>query len=124
MIRTIEHYTHHKEIRRFVRFAIVGLSGTVVDFGLLIVFKEWLGLPTILANTLSYSAGIANNFTLNRLWTYPDSREKPALMQLMQFAAVSIGGLLLNTVIVLTLETPVGRLLADRQDNKKTVRAR
>lgn len=51
----------YRELRRFIRFAIVGLLGTGVDFGLFFVLKGLLGLPTVLANTFSYSAGILNN---------------------------------------------------------------
>jgi putative flippase GtrA len=50
-----------------------------------------------------YSAGIANNYTLNRLWTYSDSRSKRVSLQFLQFAVVSICGLLLNNAIVLLL---------------------
>ncbi len=99
-----------REFRRFIRFALIGVVGTVVDFTLLIVLKELIGLPTLLANTLSYSAGILNNFTLNRIWTYPDSRTRKALVQLLQFGLVSITGLLLNNLIVYGLEQPLGNL--------------
>lgn len=101
-----------KEIRRFARFAAIGVVGTLVDFGLLVFFKELLGFPVWIANTLSYSAGIANNFILNRLWTFSDAREKAPLLQFAQFAAISLVGLLLNTLIVTllagTLETLPG----------------
>ncbi len=101
---------NQREFRRFIRFALIGVGGTVVDFTLLIVLKELIGLPTLLANTLSYSAGILNNFTLNRIWTYPDSRTRKALVQLLQFGLVSITGLLLNNLIVYGLEQPLGNL--------------
>jgi putative flippase GtrA len=111
MAQAVSQLRQQKELRRFVRFAAVGALGTVVDFGLLAIFKELLGLPTLLANTLSFSAGAANNFTLNRLWTYPDARAKNAILQLAQFVLVSVGGLLLNDGIVLWLEGPLGTLL-------------
>jgi len=110
MTRTIAGLTSHRETVRFLRFSVVGVLGTIVDFGLLFVFKELVGFPTILANTLSYSAGIANNFVLNRLWTYPESREKRALVQLVQFAAVSVVGLTLNNAMVLAFEAPLGAI--------------
>jgi putative flippase GtrA len=110
MVHVNHRFFYHKELRRFVRFAIIGVVGTLVDFGLLVVVKEVLGFPTLAANTLSYSAGIANNFTLNRLWTYPDSTKKHALVQLAQFALVSVAGLLLNNGVVLLLEMPLGGL--------------
>ena len=104
MLRTLDRFDGHRELRRFGRFAAVGVVGTAVDFGLLVALRELLGFPTLLANCLSYAAGIVNNFVLNRLWTYPDSRRKVALVQLAQFAAVSMGGLILNSGIVAGME--------------------
>jgi putative flippase GtrA len=95
---------------RLLRFAVVGASGTVIDLVLLTILKTGFGLPTVLANTLSYSAGIINNFALNRAWTFRDARTKSLAAQFVQFAIVSGIGLLLNDLIVVTLEKPFGNL--------------
>jgi putative flippase GtrA len=102
---------HGREAERFLRFALVGAIGTVVDFTVLIVLKEVVGLPLLLANGLSYLAGVTNNFTLNRFWTYPEARSKAVWRQFLQFLAVSTAGLLLNTLIVGLLSAPLGVLL-------------
>lgn len=104
MTGVMERITNHKEIRRFIQFGLVGVVGTVVDFGLLVILKEVAGLPTGLANVLSYSAGIVNNFTLNKVWTFADANNKGTLTQFLQFALVSLVGLALNTGIVVGLE--------------------
>jgi putative flippase GtrA len=91
---------HSKELSRFARFAIVGGIGTLLDFGMLILLNEFLSLPVLLANTLAYLTGLLNNFTLNRLWTYPDARRKPLPVQFGQFFIVSLVGLLLNDGLV------------------------
>ena len=100
-----------KEVERFLKFAVVGTIGFIIDFGLLTVFKEFFGFPTVVANTLSFCAAVVSNFTLNRYWTYPDSRSKKLSSQLSQFLAVSVIGLLLNDTIVLLLEHPFQALL-------------
>jgi putative flippase GtrA len=97
------------EAGRFARFLAVGLSGTVIDFVLLYLLKA-AGLPTLAANTISFSAGALSNFTWNRLWTFPDARGRHWMVQLVQFLAVSIVGLALNDVFVLLLQTPLGTL--------------
>jgi putative flippase GtrA len=101
--------TQHKEAQRFLRFLVVGAGGTMLDFGLLTVLKL-AGLPTLPANTAAFSAGVVNNFTWNRLWTYADSRSKQWTVQLGQFAVVSLIGLALNNAVVLLLEAPFGAL--------------
>ena len=49
---------------------------------------------------------VISNFTLNRYWTYPESRSKRKRVQLPQFALVSIIGLLINNLIF-ALTTPL-----------------
>ena len=100
-----------KEAERFLKFAVVGTIGFIVDFGLLYILKEFVGLPTIIANTFSFCAAVVSNFTLNRYWTYPDSRSKKLSAQLIQFTLVSLIGLLINDIIVVLLEHPFQSLL-------------
>lgn len=100
-----------KEVERFLKFAVVGTIGFIIDFGLLTILKEVFGLHTAIANTLSFCAAVVSNFTLNRYWTYPDSRSKKLSAQLGQFLAVSVVGLLLNDVIVILLEHPFQAIL-------------
>ena len=69
-----------------VRFAIVGAINTAVDFCLFMVLAAWAGLPVALSNTLSYSAGVACSFALNRTFTFGDrSPARQALRQLALF---------------------------------------
>lgn len=96
-----------KETTRFARFLTVGALGTLLDFGLLTTLK-WVGLPTLFANSLSFSAGVINNFALNASWTFADRRTKNRRAQFFQFLLVSLIGLLINNAIVLLLETPLG----------------
>lgn len=95
---------NRREAERFVRFALVGALGTAVDFAVLNLLVLGLGMPKFLANTFSFSAGALNNFTWNRLWTFPESRQRPLGRQLGQFFAVSLGGLAINQALFLSLD--------------------
>lgn len=101
-----------KEAERFFKFLVVGTFGFVVDFGTLALLKEVAGAPTLIANTISFSAAVISNFTFNRYWTYPDSRTKPVASQVIQFAVVSLIGLIINNAILLFLEGVFDSLLA------------
>lgn len=112
-----------KELERFIKFAIVGAIGAVVDFTVLNIMKiifEHMGLGVgwqiglepqqiqlIAANIISFSTAVVSNFTWNRLWTFPESRERPIASQLAQFATVNIIGLLINTIILVTMDAYV-----------------
>lgn len=100
------------ELTRFVRFLAVGALGTFLDFGLLTGLKL-IGLPTLLANSLSFSAGVVNNFTWNSLWTFSDRLNANRRTQFFQFLLVSLIGLLINNAMVLLLEAPLGALIGD-----------
>ena len=102
-----------KEAERFVKFLIVGTIGFVVDFGTLTLLKELTPLSTGVANTISFSAAVVSNFTLNRYWTYPDSRSKSIFSQLGQFTLVNVIGLIINTTILLILEKVFDSLLVN-----------
>ena len=52
-----------KEAERFIKFLFVGTVGFVVDFGILTLLKELTPLPTVVANTISFTAA-GNNFEL------------------------------------------------------------
>ena len=93
-----------KEFKRFVRFGIVGIIGSIVDFGFLNLFTLVFKLPFILSSILSFSLAVVNNFVLNRIWTFPGSRKDPILNQLIQFGLVSVVGLLIRTPMLIWLE--------------------
>ncbi len=100
-----------KEAERFFKFLIVGSIGFVVDFGTLTLLKEVFNFPTLVANTCSFSAAVVSNFTFNRFWTYPDSRNKKITAQLGQFGLVNIVGLVINNTLLALLESPFDSLM-------------
>ncbi len=93
------------------RFLAVGFMGTFVDVGLFTGLHVLLGVPTLVANTFSYSAGMLNNFVLHRRWTFADRSGKAMSAQFMQFVLVNIIALTLNTLLVLVLAHPFNALL-------------
>jgi len=95
---------HRAEVRRFVRFGVVGTIGAVVDFGVLNLCIQLLSMEKWLANTFSFSAAVLSNFTWNRLWTFPESRQEALLPQLGQFALVNVIGYAINQAIFLSLD--------------------
>ena len=99
------------ELTRFIKFAVVGSIGFIVDFGTLTILVEIFGLFEIFANVFSFSAAVVSNFLFNRYWTYPDSRSKDIWRQLAQFALVNIIGLGINTLVLFLLLTPFNTLI-------------
>lgn len=92
---------------RFGRYLTVGMVSTLIDVGLFMGLTSALGLPTLTANSLSYSAGMINGYLLNRWWTYGDGTRATLHRwpgaQFVQFALVSLMALLINNAVVLLL---------------------
>lgn len=85
--------TNPKERTRFFRFAIVGIIGAVIDFGIFNILLALTPIKAIWASAISFIAAVISNFFLNRYWTYPDARDKSFIRQFIQFSVVSIVGL-------------------------------
>jgi len=91
-----------------VRFGVVGFLNTAVDFLLLNLLFHVAGLPLLLANTLSYSGGVANSFVWNKHWTFSAGGSKRWRQELVAFMLVSLSALLLNDLGILTLNRLFG----------------
>lgn len=85
--------------RTFLKYSVVGASGTVIDvvgFTGLIALTD---MPRNLAASLSFSAAVVNNYTWNRIWTFR-SRAPGIGKQFTRFLAISLSGLVLNLVFL------------------------
>jgi putative flippase GtrA len=107
-----------RERTRFFRFLVVGLVGAMVDFGVENLLHRFLGFPYVLAGAISFICAVLSNFYWNRVWTYPDSRSKPIIRQLLQFAIVNVIGLAIRIPILRFLEPVITRLFQMLPDNR------
>lgn len=102
-----------KEVERFLKFATVGVIGMVVDLSTLTAARELLGASLSLSVGIGFSLAVLSNFTWNRLWTFPESRQRPLATQLVQFVFINVIGLGINEVVVLGLHPVFRRVLND-----------
>ncbi len=93
--------------QRFFRFAVVGVSGTIIDFSIFNLLSVVVGLPVIISSIGSFLIAVINNFIWNRNWTYPESKEMDFSGQLIKFSVVSVLGLLIRTPLFAFIEKPV-----------------
>ena len=63
-----------KERERFLKFAVVGVIGAVIDFGVMNLLTQVGSMQLVPAGTISFICAVISNFIWNRFWTYPDSR--------------------------------------------------
>lgn len=79
-------------VEKFVKFGVVGFSGMVVDYGVLLLLKEVVGLKSFLAVAAAFAAAASSNYCLNRVWTFR-SKNKQVGREYLCFICVSIVGL-------------------------------
>jgi putative flippase GtrA len=84
---------------KFIFFALVGVSGLVIDFGLTYLNKEKLKLNKYLANGTGFFAAATNNFFLNRNWKFANTHPD-VTGQYIKFIGFALIGLAINSVIV------------------------
>lgn len=101
------------ERKRFFRFALVGISGAVVDFGIFNLLSSILQVNPSLSQAISFTLAVINNFIWNRLWTYPETRATSPVKQLVQFGTVNVIGLGIRTVLFSLVEKHLISLAAE-----------
>src|SRR5260221_4235360 len=57
-------------VRQFVKFCIVGASSFLIDAGISFVLHFYMGVPLIIAKTISFMLAVTNGFFWNSRWTF------------------------------------------------------
>lgn len=88
------------ENERFLRFVLVGLLNTLVDFGLMNLFTQGLRIQLVLAQAMSFSIAVACSYLLNRIWIYPEAIGGSIKAQFPKFVAINLLGLVVRSLLV------------------------
>jgi putative flippase GtrA len=105
------------ERTRFIKFAIVGALGALIDFGVMNLLVWSFKATLVLAGSISFICAVISNFTWNRFWTYPESRTKHVVGQLAQFTIVNAIGLVIRVPILKLGEPVLDRILENSSLN-------
>lgn len=84
--------------RSFVRYAAIGASGVLVDYGLFLVLFDIVGMHQQVSSALSTTAGIVNNFTLNVCLNF--HKRDRVLVRFARFYLVGLGGIAMTFVLL------------------------
>ena len=99
--------TDNKERTRFLKFAVVGAFGAVIDFGVMNLLTNLAHMRLVFAGTVSFICAVISNFFWNRYWTYPESRSRHLLHQLGMFFLVNLAGIAIRIPILHFGEPPL-----------------
>lgn len=91
------------KLKNIIRFSLVGVLNTLVDFLAFTVFYRITGIGGI-SQAAGYCFGVVNSFIFNRRWTFEDkSSNRNTAVEIIKFAAVNAVSLSLTLIVMNSL---------------------
>lgn len=92
----------HTTLRQFVKFCLIGLANTALDFVVYLFFTRVIGLYYILANVISVFVAMSSSFILNKHWTFRN-KDNNHKIQFLKFSLVNLIYFIINNAVVFGL---------------------
>ncbi len=93
---------------QFLRYTVVGGVAFAVDFGLLFGFTRFAGLFYLVSAAISFTAGLAVNYLLSRVWVFNRRTLSNPTVEFAVFAVIGVAGLGLNELGMWILASKAG----------------
>lgn len=90
-----------KDFLNFIKFAIVGVVNTLLNF-VIFAILSFSGVHYIIANVIAYTVATANSYFWNSRWVFNHSGGFKSKAS-MKFFMLNLVGLILNTSIMFVL---------------------
>ena len=84
---------------QLLKFGVVGVIAALVDVGVPVFLKELLGMEVLLSSAISFCVSVTVNYLLSMAFVFK-GKEQSKLKEFVLFVLLSIGGLLLNQLIL------------------------
>ena len=82
------------------RYFLVSLLALGVDYGLLIVIHDLIGIELLVANAISFSCGAVIAWLGSVLWVFSHRRVSRPRNEFLIFFTIGLGGLAVNEVVL------------------------
>lgn len=103
-----------RKAKTLIKFAVVGLTGTIIDFAFYKFFIWEFGVPPATSKGFSTEIAILSNFVLNNAWTFRHRKTTKNIYQrFVSFQLVSFVGLGIAVGIVKLLDIVFGNGFVD-----------
>lgn len=101
--------TSDKRISEIIRFGLVGLFATALQYGIYVVFVDAVGVKAVPSTLISYSISFVANFFLSSYFTFQTT---PNARKGVGFALSHLVNMGLQTGLVAIFQQIVGKTLA------------
>lgn len=88
-----------ERLRRLVRFAIVGIVNTAIDFSIFAVLFYRAHWPLLAAHVAGFAVAVVNSYVCNKAWTFGDRRPS-RIVDGARFLLVAVCGLATGSAVI------------------------
>ncbi|MCI8893254.1 MAG: GtrA family protein [Lachnospiraceae bacterium] len=85
---------------QLIKFGIVGVISTALDYGLMVLFTEGFGIFYLLSSTLSYAISLIFNYFASMKFVFRSREDMGRLREFVTFTLLCLMGMGLNQLIL------------------------
>ena len=89
-----------KIIEQILKFGVVGFLAFLVDYSVLFILTEFVGVHYLVSGAISFSASVVFNYILSIIWVFEVKEDQNKIYQFIIFVILSVIGLLINQLII------------------------
>lgn len=89
-----------KLIDQILKFGVVGIIATVVDFGVLYVLSQPLGMDPVISAGISFCVSLVFNYVASMRYVFTHREDMSRTREFVIFLVLSVIGLVINELIM------------------------
>jgi len=86
-----------KKFNQFIKYGLVGIVGTLIHTGTLVILVERWNMSPYLASIMGFTLSLIISYFINLKWTFKNNNN---LSTFIKYITVSLSGLFLNMAIM------------------------
>ena len=90
-----------------IRFAVTGGVCFLIEFALLVILRDGVGMDTLVATPIAFLVSVVVNYLVCVIWVFPGTKDSGTGAKI-GFVITSVTGLLINELIMLLLRVILG----------------
>lgn len=87
-------------VEQFLKFGVVGVVATLIDYGLLMVLSQVVGWDPVASSAISFSVSLVFNYLASMRYVFERKEDLSRRREFLIFAVLSLIGLALNALIM------------------------
>ncbi len=97
----------NKLVKQILKFTVVGGFAFLIDYGLLYVLTEFIGIHYLISSIISFTVSVIFNYIMSITWVF-DVNKKQGVKEFIVFIILSVIGLGINELIMYLMVDIIG----------------